>query len=298
MSRTLLLALCLAPAMTLADARDGLPAYLLSVPSTTATILVADTAGAALHRFANGPDGITWVDERYMSIGQNGAGKERPWDRRTPLGIYFVVDQLDTARLHEKYGPAAFPLDYPNAWDRLNRRGGDGIWIHGVAGDGERRPPLDTDGCIALANEELLKLGPFLAPLATPVIVARELRWVSRAEIAGTRDELAAALDAWADSIRDGDLHRYLSLYAAEFTYRGMTRDEWAGFRTRTLGAMRIEAFATDEVLLLADPEDDGLYLSRFRQAVVADGRRTVTLKRLYWRRGSEGLRIVAEDNG
>jgi len=52
-------------------------------------------------------------------------------------------------------------------------------------------------------------------------------------------------------------------------------------------------------VLLLADPEDDGLYLSRFRQAITYDDRTIATIKRLYWRRSEDGeLRIVAEDNG
>ena len=104
---------------------DGqLPVYLLELPASVGTVLVADTERATLYRFDNGPDGVRYVDERYMSIGQYGVDKRRPWDRRTPLGVYFITERLDTTRLHERYGPVAFPLDYPNIWDRLNRRGG------------------------------------------------------------------------------------------------------------------------------------------------------------------------------
>ena len=54
-----------------------------------------------------------------------------------------------------------------------------------------------------------------------------------------------------------------------------------------------------DEVFLLADPEEAGLYLSRFRQTISYDGRSIAIVKRLYWRRMTDGdLRIVAEDNG
>ena len=56
---------------------------------------------------------------------------------------------------------------------------------------------------------------------------------------------------------------------------------------------------ALEDVFLLADPEDDGLYLARFRQTIAYDDRTVATIKRLYWRRTPEGaLEIVAEDNG
>jgi hypothetical protein len=234
-----------------------------------------------------------------MSVGQNGVGKKRPWDRRTPLGIYFVNEQLDTTKLHERYGPTAFPLDYPNAWDRINDRRGDGIWIHGVDESGGRRPPLDTDGCIALPNDDLLALEPLLVPVVTPVIITRQVRWASPAKISATRDEITSALDAWTRSIRGGDLHSYLSLYADDFEYRGMNRDEWVRYRVETIGAKLIDDVLLNDLLLLADPEDTDLYLSRFRQTIVEGDRNIVTMKRLYWRRGESGeLKIVAEDNG
>ncbi len=69
-------------------------------------------------RFGRTASGIVKIDQRYMSIGENGVGKKRAWDRKTPLGIYFITEQLDTSNLDDKYGVAAYPLDYPNAWDR------------------------------------------------------------------------------------------------------------------------------------------------------------------------------------
>jgi len=50
---------------------------------------------------------------------------------------------------------------------------------------------------------------------------------------------------------------------------------------------------------VLADPEDENLILSRFRQTIVRGEQRVTTMKRLYWRRDADGrFRIVAEDNG
>jgi hypothetical protein len=53
------------------------------------------------------------------------------------------------------------------------------------------------------------------------------------------------------------------------------------------------------DVLLLADPEEPGMYLSRFRQRTTTAVQAFDTVKRLYWRRGMDGmLRIISEDNG
>jgi murein L,D-transpeptidase YafK len=296
MIRLLLLLVVLAPRWLFATEAASLPAYMLQVPAGIGAILVAETDTATLYRF-DSDSGVS--DERYMSIGQNGVGKRRPWDRRTPLGIYFVVEQLDTKRLHERYGAAAFPLDYPNIWDRRNRRGGDGIWIHGVDPNGGQRPPLDTDGCIALPNDELLAIEDEFVPLVTPVIITRRISWMNPEQIAAIRLELESALKNWETSFRSGDLHSYLSLYADDFEYRGMKRADWSAFRLQTFSNRPIREFEIQDILLLADPEDDSLYLSRFQQRIIDDHNTVTTIKRLYWRRSEDGkYLIVAEDNG
>jgi murein L,D-transpeptidase YafK len=164
----------------LVNGATRLPAYLLEIPESVSDILIASAETATMHRFVRSDDGVMEKDQRYMSIGQNGIGKERAWDKKTPLGVYFITEKLDTSKLHDKYGVAAFPLDYPNAWDRHNQRTGDGIWLHGVDHNNPQRPPLDTDGCLSLPNEEILRLADDLQPLVTPVIVARELKWATR----------------------------------------------------------------------------------------------------------------------
>jgi len=299
MLRLVAIAAILLPGTAISDNGELLPGYLIQVPTSIATILVAEAETSTLHRYGNGENGLDGHDTSYMSVGQNGVGKLKAWDRRTPLGIYFVTDRLDTTGLHERYGPVAFPLDYPNVWDRNSERSGDGIWIHGVISNSERRPPRDTDGCIALPNDELLRLESLLKPTVTPVIIARQIEWANSADIDALRAELIATLEAWASSYRSGDLHRYLSLYADDFEFLDMDKSEWAAYRLQAIALRPVDDYQISEVLLLSDPEEDGLYLSRFMQTITNDGRSIVTTKRLYWKRSDEGvLRIVAEDNG
>ena len=206
----------------------NVPAYLLEVPESVTDILIADTESATMYRFTHSGDRIVEKDKRYMSIGLKGPGKEKAWDRRTPLGVYFITESLDTSKLHDKYGVAAFPLDYPNAWDRLNDRTGSGIWLHGVDHKSPERPPRDTDGCLSIPNEELLKLVDTLEPLVTPVIVTREMKWSLPAEIVQLRLEFRLALDIWRQSLERGDtsfaLYRpFRPLGFGGTRYRGFT---------------------------------------------------------------------------
>ena len=277
----------------------AVPAYVLQLPESVAEVLIADTKTATLHRFGRTASGIAKIDQRYMSIGENGVGKKRAWDRKTPLGIYFITEQLDISNLDDKYGIAAYPLDYPNAWDRYKHRTGDGIWLHGVDRNGLTRPPRDTDGCLALPNHELLSLADGLKPLITPVIVARELIWSTPDELENIRMELRMALETWRQSLQESDLLTYLSLYSDEFRHRGMGKATWSSYRLGAFDARDIESVKLDDVLLIADPEEPGLYLSRFTQEFVTDGSTVRTTKRLYWlRQEDDSWQIVAEGAG
>ena len=277
------------------------PAWLLRVPDTIETVFVAATEGSSFHRFDREDDyHFAPAGQDYMSIGRGGIRKEREGDRKTPLGIYFVTEQLDTTKLHDKYGITAFPLDYPNAWDRHLGRTGDGIWVHGVDPNGGSRPPLDTDGCIALPNERLRALEKVFAPNVTPVLISKRLVWATPGEVAIARQGLEAAVIDWGRALEDGDMHAWLDAYDETFRHWGMNKAEWSSFSMQTVARRDIRDVKISELLLLGDPAEPGLYLSRFRLEVTEGAeRKVISQRRMYWRRSESGaFRIVAEDSG
>lgn len=302
----LLLTLMILPRIVMSDdsiasfePNPRVPSWVLEIPNSVSDILVADTGSAAMYRFVRSGEHIVLEDERYMSIGQNGSGKQRAWDRKTPLGVYFITESLDTSRLHDKYGVAAYPLDYPNALDRRMQRTGSGIWLHGVDHRSPERPPLDTDGCLALPNDEILQLADLLQPLVTPLIVARQMSWSTPEALDDIRRQLRFALDIWRQSLAAGDLQTYLSLYADDFRYHDMDKQAWSSNRLGVFDGRELRGVGVEDVLLLADPEESNLYLSRFTQVLETDSGAVTTTKRLYWRhRGGNRWEVVAEDSG
>jgi hypothetical protein len=279
---------------------DQAPASLLRLPESTPTVFIAETSASAFHRFDRTDDGVVKVRQDYMSIGLAGVRKESVGDQRTPLGVYFVTEQLDTTKLHEKYGVTAFPLDYPNAWDQRLGRTGDGIWVHGVDRKGGARPRRDTDGCIALPNKVLLELEPAFLPNTTPVLITTKLEWLEAGSLEERRSALEQAVMAWGDSLQKGDMYTWLDLYDESFEHRGMDKAAWSTFSMETVGRREINAVDISDLMLLGDPGEEGLYFSRFRLEISEKGGREVlSMRRMHWRRSESGaFRIVAEDSG
>jgi hypothetical protein len=133
----------------------------------------------------------------------------------------------------------------------------------------------------------------------TPVLVTLAVDWVGKAANRALRSELEKRIGEWADSKQRGDLYAYLSLYSDEFQRWGMNKAEWSSLNMHNESLRAIQRVNVSDLLLLAYPEEDGLYLSRFQTETVDDERLTVSRTRLYWRRDVDGeLRIVAEDDG
>ena len=141
-----------------------------------------------------------------------------------------ILDFWFSAEVRERWfdATAAFDRDlrreYEDAWRRA-RRGELDHW---------RR---SADGCLALPNEEILKLTSSLKPLVTPVIVARQMDWAPLERLDELRLEFRLALDMWRESLERGDVLDHLSLYARDFRYRDMDRGEWSNWRRKVFAA-------------------------------------------------------------
>lgn len=277
---------------------ESLPATILHVPESVGNVFVADTSSARIRQYTNTGGSVRLSGESYFSIGENGVGKQRAWDRKTPLGIYFVTEELDTSRLHDKYGVMAFPLDYPNVLDRLAGRTGDGIWVHGVQPGVAQRPFRDTDGCIALPNTELAARQGDFVPGETPVVVTRKPRALDDERRERIVSRIMGELTTWRDTLAAADPAAHFALYSADFSYRGLSRSAWQRMRGKAMRVHGEKDIRISEPLILGDPERDGRYLVRF--AISEAGANAPPLpKRLYWQRDPAGnLLIIAEDAG
>jgi hypothetical protein len=133
----------------------------------SANVLLACKRDRTLYAYGRGPDGWRRIAAFPMAIGRNAGDKGDKGDARTPEGKFWITAMLAGREKGPIYGALVFPLNYPRPGDMADGKGGDGIWIHGVAAGSL---PTFTHGCISLANEDVTALAE-LADAATPVII-------------------------------------------------------------------------------------------------------------------------------
>jgi murein L,D-transpeptidase YafK len=160
-------------------------------------VVAVDASHSRLYVFEQQPHGLQLIRSFYASIGQAGFDKRVEGDLRTPLGVYFITSRLDDQQVEELYGIGALPLNYPNEHDRRLGRTGSGIWLHGVPRATYSRSPYATEGCVALANDDMAYLMAVLQTRRTPVIVADELKWATPTHQTAERHGFEALLTQW-----------------------------------------------------------------------------------------------------
>jgi hypothetical protein len=239
----------------------SVPAEFVQLPASVPYAIAVDASRSRLYLFENGPNGARLVEDFYVSIGKQGVDKLAEGDQKTPLGIYFTTTRPDPRALESRLGAGALPLNYPNAYDRTRGRTGKGILLHGVPADTYSRPPQDSDGCVVLANEDLLGLASRLPPRDTPVLITRRIDW---------RSPQAARASA-----------------SAEFQH---AFQRWSAER---LAAPQAPAAITD-TSIVAWHDDRELMVVTFREQA-GPGQRDDHVMRQYWGREGADWRIVAE---
>jgi lipoprotein-anchoring transpeptidase ErfK/SrfK len=176
---------------------DQVPAEFIMLPKTVHHAVAVDTSRARLYLFQNTPQGLRLVSDHYISVGKQGVDKTAEGDQRTPLGVYFVSDRIGGEALEKRFGAGALQLNYPNAFDRLRGRTGGGIYVHGVPENTYSRPPKDSDGCVVMANDELVAMMNTIPLHDTPVIITRHLHWVPDNAQQVQRAEILDAVSHW-----------------------------------------------------------------------------------------------------
>ena len=174
------------------------------------------------------------IVKTYRAItGKDPGDKVHKGDLRTPEGIYFITGRLSDAQLPSKYGRLALTLDYPNIYDRRQRKSGSGIWIHATDDPNRLLKPFDTEGCVAVSNEDVLDLSKYITPFETPVVITKEMAGTVAEELARPRELALKMIEGWRNSWEKSDFENYMKFYSAQFKTLGRDVRQWEGFKKR-----------------------------------------------------------------
>ena len=275
-------------------ANDLLPRSVLQLDAGQKFALLVDSRRSRLYVFANENGLPRLIADYYVTLGKNGVEKTREGDQKTPIGVYHVTANLPRSKLTDFYGAGAFPINYPNEWDKRRGRNGHGIWLHGTPSTLYSRPPRASDGCIVLANPDLVAVGPRLQVGLTPVIVADEIEWSDAASVEAERRSLAAALEQWRADWESRDIERYLGHYAARFNSGEQDLAAWqAHKRNVNLGKTWVKV-GLGRVSMFRYPREDFVVVN-FEQSYRSNNLSNVMRKQQYWIRDGGQWKILYE---
>ena len=201
-------------------------------------------------------------------FGSNGNDKMIEGDLATPIGVYDLTQKLQN--LDQYYGPLAFVTSYPNLYDRVQKKTGYGIWIHGLPLNGERGKA--TKGCIAIDNKTLLGYEGAIDYKKTILITyPNEVREASKDALATILHGLFVWRDAWINN----DLELYLSFYDESFVrFDGMKIAQFREFKKRVFAKDESKTIDFSDINIAPYPNEraTGMYRVRFTEDYKAQG--------------------------
>ncbi|MCQ8897188.1 L,D-transpeptidase family protein [Limnobacter humi] len=271
--------------------RDLLPAELVELDSDQRYVILVDTSRSRLFLYENAFPYPRLVTDFYISQGRMGAVKSKEGDKRTPIGVYTITELLPKEKLSDFYGPIALPINYPNTWDKRLGKTGNGIWLHGMPKSYVSRPPKASDGCVVLANQDLLALKQFVRVGNTQVLIAERLDFVPQDVWQTQRKASIRVLKAWKDDLEKG-LSKGLAHYSSEVRIDGKDLGAWQ--RAKHLDQKGFGTIKINDITMMRYPSEknDMMWVS-FRQEDRVSGE---VRKQQYWMKVGTRWQIVQED--
>jgi len=266
-----------------APASGTVPRHLLALAAAQAHAIVVDATRSRVYVYENDRGEPRLVADYYSTLGKRGTDKLREGDQKTPLGVYHVTSMIPGAKLPDLYGWGAFPINYPNDWDRRAGKTGYGIWLHGVPSENYARAPRASDGCIALANDEIAELAKRVRPGATPVVIAERIEWVTPGELRAERERFLRQLEAWRLDWESRDAQNYLSHYARDFRAGAIDLAAWSAHKRRVNAAKNWIKVGLSNVSVLRAAGQDAVIEVTFDQDYRSNNLSQRARKRQYW---------------
>jgi len=282
---------------------NGEPVDILLAGSDMANVFMFDKARNRMFVFQPNASGkLKQVTDEYVVTGSIQGDKKHEGDGKTPHGVYHFIKKLQGKQLESRYGPVAFPIDYPNELDALHKKNGSGIWLHGYPLDVSRRPPQDTRGCFSLNNTRLVTIAKHVRLHRSWVIVGENFVFGQNKLKQQILTSVQRDIEAWRQDWASLNSKAYLSHYHANFRSGKRDLAAWKRYKTRINGSKHSIAVTLSNMTLIHDPNpwpEGAVVVAEFQQHYRSDNYADQGRKRLYLARAkaNQAWQILLEES-
>lgn len=231
-------------------------------------------------------------DSKAKAIVGGGKGdKLKKGDLKTPTGSYDFVNKVKGPT--NFYGPFSFYTDYPNLYDIVNQKTGNGIWMHGEPLDGNRTN--NSKGCVVLNNQYLQEVEKKIDYKKTVLIIDdNALTKTSKDEIA----IILASMFQWKKAWAENNLKGYLDYYADDFRrFDGMNKKAFSDYKNRIFGKKEVKTIIFRDFEITPNPTSTGdkIFKIKFYEDYSAPSNKFKGYKDMFARVSNGKMQIVAE---
>jgi len=213
-----------------ANTPDKLPDSLIFLPVNSNAILV-EKSSQQVFLYSNTGTEILNNLQFLCSTGEAYGDKEKSGDKKTPEGVYFIKDRYEDNELSAIYGKKAFPLDYPNFMDKVAGKSGNNIWLHGT---NKVLKAMDSNGCVAMEDTNILSISDYIAINDTPVIINDTISMTDFHDISTQSNKINGWFKGWVTALNSGSYHDYLDLYDPSYLPKIIWWKKWYDIRNKT----------------------------------------------------------------
>ena len=219
-------------------------------------------------------------------------------DGKTPEGVYYIVSWTSGDNLIKKYGnyakiygAGAFPINYPNPVDKIRKKTGHGIWIHG-------RDPINgkdtTQGCVALKNEDLLDFDKNVADIKDPVVITDKVLYLTKTQYDEKRKEILNIFDTFINSWKNSDYETFRKLIHSQYSGQGKKFSAYLSSKKYLMDKYADKVIETDNTKILIQNNDN--FVIDTNQFYCAENITSYNNKRYYFADDNGEIKLISEE--
>ena len=227
-----------------------------------------------------------------IDIGKNSGDKKKRDDRRTPEGIYRLLERKTPPEIpFETYGSLAFTTNYPNYFDKGEKKTGGGIWLHSVPD----KIPLTrgSRGCVVLRNDDIKKIESSILLNKTFLIIDSKIDWINHEDHIKAKDFALNWFNQWRTQWQEQKLDKYIENYSDEFSAPPFNKKTWLAHKQKLKEKykyVKVNAFEPNIIQI------KNQYVIQFVQDYESDGHKDIGIKTLYVLKQGNSLKIKREE--
>lgn len=281
--------------IAVAPASGQYPHALLSLTSDTGSFsqyaFLVDKSQRTLTVWQNEKDRVKLVGAWPADIGRSQGDKVAEGDKKTPEGIYFFQTTMDGAKVDfDKYGVRIFTMDYPNYFDKLEKKTGTGIWLHAIPDS--KSLLRGSSGCVVVRNKVIEELGKYIDLKRTPIVVVNKVEYLTEKQWLDQRQKFSEWLESWRTTWMGKDLDKYMGQYSERFQSMGMNKSRWRNYKKSLGDRYKFIDVSLKDVQIF---NHGSKIVFRFLQSYKSDMKEDFGSKILYTLKNGESYEIVGE---